>query len=217
MAQIHPARIDSIAHSEETVLRQLSRLSDDWIIFHSISWQGLSRGRQGDGEADFIVMNPRFGAAVLEVKGGEITVEDGRWTSTNRHGVHPIKNPFEQAKDSKYTLLRFLADLTSTIELLNTYTDVADGQGLLGDLNNIKDIIAKFEASLFEGDLDQDKLNALKGLDKLAKHVVTIINNTVKTTAVFDAMQAKAKALQAEYPKGAYDLKENDEYKKAQQ
>ncbi len=114
MARIHPVEIGEIVYSEATVLNQLSRLSDDWHIFHSISWQGLRRGRQGDGEADFIVVNPLLGAAVLEVKGGNISITDGQWFSKNREGKHKIKNPFEQAKDSKYTLIKFLENLTDT-------------------------------------------------------------------------------------------------------
>jgi hypothetical protein len=48
---------------------------------------------------------------VIEVKGGGIEVQSGRWTSTDRNGArHSIKNPFEQAAASKHALVRFLQD-----------------------------------------------------------------------------------------------------------
>jgi hypothetical protein len=66
-------------------------------------------GRPGDGEADFVAVHPSHGIIVIEVKGGGIEVDQGRWMSTDRNGVqHAIKNPFEQAAASKHDLLRFL-------------------------------------------------------------------------------------------------------------
>lgn len=99
--------------SELRVLDAFRLLDDDWWVFHSVRWQALRRGRQGDGEADFVVMHADYGVVVLEVKGGGIDVVAGRWTSTDRHGaVHKIKNPFEQAKDSKYALLAYMDNAT---------------------------------------------------------------------------------------------------------
>ena len=98
--------------SERLVSTALQTLPEDWIVFHHVSWQSRRKGRQGDGEADFIVLQPKRGILVLEVKGGGINILNGRWSSTDRHGdVHPIKNPYEQATDSKYALLEWLADL----------------------------------------------------------------------------------------------------------
>jgi len=51
---------------------------------------------------------PKFGILVLEVKGGGIEVINGSWYSTGSDRItHPIKNPFDQAKDSKYALLAY--------------------------------------------------------------------------------------------------------------
>jgi hypothetical protein len=87
-------------------------LGNDWTILHHVSWQSLRDGRQGDGEADFLLVHPKIGLIVIEVKGGGIDVHDGRWYSTDRNGVrHPIKNPYEQAVASKYALLKWLKSL----------------------------------------------------------------------------------------------------------
>jgi len=95
--------------SERRVRRALEQLDDSWRVFHSVAWQSIRNGRQGDGEADFVLMHPRNGMVVLEVKGGRIEVDEGRWFSRDREGVlHAIKNPYEQARASKYALLAFL-------------------------------------------------------------------------------------------------------------
>lgn len=55
--------------SERIVLEALSRLPDEWHVFHSVRWQSLRNGRQGDGEADFVLVHRQRGILVLEVKG----------------------------------------------------------------------------------------------------------------------------------------------------
>jgi hypothetical protein len=99
--------------SERRVWDALSRLDPEWRVFHSVAWQSERAGREGDGEADFVLLHPRSGIVVLEVKGGELAIDRGRWTTLNRGtgAVHDIKNPFEQAKASKHALLKHLTHL----------------------------------------------------------------------------------------------------------
>lgn len=95
--------------SERKVAVALKALPDEWIVFHSVSWQSKRSGRQGDGEADFIVVHPRKGMLVIEVKGGGIDIDRGRWSTIDRYGQrHDIKNPFDQATASKHALLGWL-------------------------------------------------------------------------------------------------------------
>jgi hypothetical protein len=48
---------------------------------------------------------------VVEVKGGGIHVNQGRWFSEDRHGqLHSIKNPYEQAVASKHALIKWLKE-----------------------------------------------------------------------------------------------------------
>ncbi|MBL8298224.1 MAG: NERD domain-containing protein [Rhodanobacteraceae bacterium] len=94
------------------MLEALSKLGNDWTIFHSVRWQSVRRGRPGDWEADFIVMHPDRGLLVLEVKGGSIEVVGGRWYATSYYGDrNEIKNPYSQASDSKYALIEFFRNL----------------------------------------------------------------------------------------------------------
>jgi hypothetical protein len=51
--------------------------------------------------------DPRYGALVLEVKGGTVRydAQRGLWTSIGRHGEGRIKDPFAQARRSMHTFI----------------------------------------------------------------------------------------------------------------
>lgn len=100
--------------SEIKVAKALEALNDDWTVIHSVAWQGRRGKRQGDGEADFVLLSKSVGAIVLEVKGGGVFLQNGRWMSEDRHGqVHTIKDPFVQATASKVALHKWLSDALS--------------------------------------------------------------------------------------------------------
>ncbi|MEA2010535.1 MAG: NERD domain-containing protein [Actinomycetota bacterium] len=110
MAMMFPDRLPGNASpSEKPVYRALEKLPDPWRVFHSVAWQSLRKGRQGDGEADFVLIHPRHGLIVIEAKGGSIHIRDGKWFSSNKKGSHPI-DPFEQATASKHALVGYLRD-----------------------------------------------------------------------------------------------------------
>src|SRR5262245_37538849 len=112
MARFYPATPPTMPASEGRVWRALEMLEDGWIVFHSVTWQAPRAGREGDGEADFILLHARHGMLVLEVKGGRIELADGRWFTTDRNGArNEIRDPFRQAVDSKHALLRYLQDV----------------------------------------------------------------------------------------------------------
>lgn len=86
------------------------QLPKEWRVYHSVTLSGLEQG-QGmvDNEADFVLYHPRSGIVVVEVKGGRIQMQDGRFTSINRHGQSfEIKNPFQQALVWKSRFIRYL-------------------------------------------------------------------------------------------------------------
>ena len=119
MARFYPSTAPPTSPSSELkVRRALSALSDDWSIFHSIAWQSLRSGREGDGEADFVLLHRSYGLIVLEVKGGRIELIDGIWFSIDRDDItHRIKNPFEQATHSKHALLRYFDDVAPDLRV----------------------------------------------------------------------------------------------------
>ena len=91
------------------MLARLRLLDDTWLVFHNIKWRALRRGRQGDGETDFALFHPTRGILVIEAKGGDVTVRDGRYFRQARGGAYPIGDPFEQAEACKRQLSDFLA------------------------------------------------------------------------------------------------------------
>lgn len=110
MAKLFPSRpIADTPNSELKVFRRLQLLDDKWTVLHSVKWQSKRNGKQSDGQADFVLIHPDSGLLVLEVKGGGVSVEDGRWATIDRRGRRfEIKDPFRQAVASKYALLSYL-------------------------------------------------------------------------------------------------------------
>ncbi len=144
MARMIPASIVAETKSDaERLLYERFRqsLGDDYVVFHSVAWQGVTAdGRPRDGEADFIVAHPQSGILVVEVKGGTIAwnPETGEWTSVSRNGhVSRIRDPFAQARESKYALRDALQCSTPGLRQLSlghavAFPDVVAGGDLLG-------------------------------------------------------------------------------------
>src|SRR6266480_4079087 len=105
MARIIPDRFPTgRLHSERQVYEALCALSGDWTVLYSVGWQSKRYGRQGDGEADFLLLHSK-GFLVIEVKGGEIRLKQGKWFSQSAKGdIYEISDPFQQALDSRKAL-----------------------------------------------------------------------------------------------------------------
>ena len=83
------------AGAEADFLRRLrDELDDEWTVLHSLNLGAAERA--GELEADFVLLHPR-GRITLELKGGMVTCEEGRWFSRGGGKRHPIKPPFRQA------------------------------------------------------------------------------------------------------------------------
>lgn len=80
--------------------------TDGWIVLHSLCI--AQHVRQVQGEADFVVIAPGFGIAVIEVKSHTSVsrLPDGRW----RLGSRPpsLRSPFSQASDAMYSIRGYL-------------------------------------------------------------------------------------------------------------
>ncbi len=118
MAQMFPKRFprpdDPRRWAELQVYNALAKLDDDWLVFYSVAWQSMRNGKQGDGEADFVLAHPTKGIIFAEVKGGStIEIIDGEWYSWSQGSPKPIKSPVEQAVKSKYALQGWLSDRIS--------------------------------------------------------------------------------------------------------
>lgn len=117
MARMIPAvPVNNIAHDSEALVYAALEggLSKKYTVFHSYPWLRLWRGDEGrallEGEADFVVVHPERGLLVLEVKGGKVHHEDGRWHRRVRDSLKPIRDPFEQARRNMHALLSIIKE-----------------------------------------------------------------------------------------------------------
>lgn len=67
----------------------------------------FSDPRHGDVEVDFLVLFPDAGVAVIEVKGGTVSLADGQWL-TQGNGRSRRIDPIRQARGAKHSLRRYL-------------------------------------------------------------------------------------------------------------
>jgi hypothetical protein len=112
MARLVPADPpDGMPYSERTVLAALATLPDPWIVVIDIPIGVFTRPRPGLEQIDFLLVHPGLGLAVIEVKGGQITIEEGKWFTTPHGTITPKplrRTPFQQAADQRFELQRFL-------------------------------------------------------------------------------------------------------------
>lgn len=109
---IPPVGPDQIPYDSERVTYEaLARLPSEYVVMHSYPWlrPDRDRGVLMEGEADFLVLHPDFGMLVLEVKGGAPELRGRQWY----RGGEPIRDPFEQARRSRYALLDAVEERTS--------------------------------------------------------------------------------------------------------
>ena len=82
-----------------------STLADDEVLIHGLRF---SDRHSGDIEIDLLLLSPRLGAAVIEVKGGVVAFSDGAWTTTNGGGSKRRIHPADQARRAKHALRKYL-------------------------------------------------------------------------------------------------------------
>ena len=109
MAQMLPAGYpaDGPSEAEHQVFDMLeTQLSHEWTCLHSL---GLAHHRRKVwAEIDFVLVGPP-GVFCIEVKGGQVSRNDGIWTFRNRHGRENTKKegPFEQVGSAAGALRAF--------------------------------------------------------------------------------------------------------------
>jgi hypothetical protein len=87
------------------------RLPDRVVVHYSVH---MLNNRMVEGEADFVVLDPRCGMVVVEVKGGGVRFDSatGVWTSVGwDHNEHIIRDPFRQASSRCNDLIKLITEL----------------------------------------------------------------------------------------------------------
>jgi len=114
MARFIPdvATEDIVHDSERVVYEELRGLPTGFVVLHSFPWLRPTRDLAGDplreGEADFVILHPERGLLVLEVKGGRPELAGRTWS----RGGKELRDPFDQARRSRYALLDAIEERT---------------------------------------------------------------------------------------------------------
>ena len=111
MARIIPPQPHPDAqHSEQVVHQALTRLPAPWVVLYDIPMVVSDRSRSRMEQLDFLLIHPQRGLCVLEVKGGELELQEGTWYQTSRYGhrTELRRGPFDQATAQRKELQRFL-------------------------------------------------------------------------------------------------------------
>jgi hypothetical protein len=95
-----------------------AQLPKDVRVFHSYPWmckeRDLDKSWQGEvireGEADFVLVDPRYGIMVIEVKGGQMLYEPSTRQWDRRGATHAVKDPFDQASRNMFILEKLIKD-----------------------------------------------------------------------------------------------------------
>lgn len=104
---------ENIVHDSERIVYQaLQKLPAGYVVLHSFPWLRPNRDLIGEplreGEVDFVVLHAQRGLLVLEVKGGAPQLKGRTWF----RGGKEMRDPFDQARRSRYALLDAIEERT---------------------------------------------------------------------------------------------------------
>lgn len=108
MAIMIPSKpvIISEGSREDEMFIALSRLPDDYYVFHSFVLVTNTEGILRESETDFVIFNPQKGILCLEAKAGHVLCQRGIWYYGSgiqmKHG-----GPYRQADMNKWKLQRY--------------------------------------------------------------------------------------------------------------
>ena len=111
--KIDPKDISNVGE-RDVATALVAQLPPECIIYHSYPWLRSDRNDYNgkvtlqEGETDFVIVHPKAGILILEVKGGEIKYDNNNrsWYRQESHRIVEIKDPFEQARRNTHALER---------------------------------------------------------------------------------------------------------------
>lgn len=163
--------------------------TEEWFVLHSLVLK--EHINQRFGEIDFIILIPHRGIIVLEVKGGRVRREAGRWIFIDRMGNENIKvkGPFEQARDAMFSLKRIISDHFKNDQPIN--------QVFFDYLVCFPDIV--FDSS--QGDIEADRIVDLHRND--LKKAISNRFGLIKSQELTFSFMKKIK----DYLRGDFDIR----------
>lgn len=111
------------ASQEGLMFDALTKLPDDYYVFHSFRITSVTDNTFYESETDFVVFNRKLGLLCLEAKAGLVKYEAGYWYYASGIPMHN-GGPFNQASSNKYKLKRLieqsvLSNLVSRCKMLH--------------------------------------------------------------------------------------------------
>lgn len=120
---------DSVSSGERKVFEYLKNTAPaDWIVLHSFR---LPRHQTVVfGEADFVVIAPKLGIFILEIKSGGVGFDGSEWIFINRNHeeTHKQRGPFQQGREAMFEIERILVD---KLGALYSRTHILYGYGVI--------------------------------------------------------------------------------------
>lgn len=107
----HPVSPAFASAAEQVVWERLrAQLPDSAVL---IAGQRVTADGE-EIEADLLVLWPGVGIAVIEVKGGRVSLHEGHWYQGDRSGQHVLRtSPIIQAQRAKHRIIAYLNDTSS--------------------------------------------------------------------------------------------------------
>lgn len=90
---------------ENELFYALEKLPNDYYVFHSYRINLFTEQGLHEGEADFLIFNPKYGVLLIEAKNGKVYCDNGCWYY---HDGTKMKDPFNQSIGAMYTLKKKL-------------------------------------------------------------------------------------------------------------
>jgi superfamily I DNA/RNA helicase len=166
MARMVPDRPANTSSAAEVLVFESIRsdLPGEWTALHSV---GLTiHNAKPWAELDFVLIGPP-GVFCLEVKGGLVSREEGKWHTTPRQGPNagkrqPLKeSPFEQVGSASAELFHFLDARSTTI-----------GKAMTGYAVALPDVAWTTQGPDIDAALVYDQTDTLRSFDQFMSRVV---------------------------------------------
>ena len=95
------------ASQEGLMFDALTKLPDEYYVFHSFRITSVTDNTFYESETDFVVFNRKYGILCLEAKSGLVKYEAGYWYYASGRPMHN-GGPFTQASSNKYKLKKLI-------------------------------------------------------------------------------------------------------------
>ncbi|MGH3653988.1 NERD domain-containing protein [Glutamicibacter sp.] len=156
-------------------------LPDDAILFHSVQL----RHQRAEHEIDLLVLLPGVGVAVIEVKGGLVSVEKGTWYQSGAKDKHPLKeSPMAQVQSASHALRellgthmgsRFTSRIADVVCFPYTdwpvdYSSVGLPRDLVIDRGQVENLVACLHTAIEERGVGSSAL-ALDFAERMIRHL----------------------------------------------